>query len=240
MVIADFAVVISGFFTSTWELFLSIVAGLPQYVAVMVVSVGCGLVIGLERESRGKPAGARTLVLICLGSAMFAHISVAMSGQFGDPARIAAQIVSGIGFLGAGAILHQKDKGYIAGLTTAATIWVTAAVGMIAGSGNYFFAVVGALAVLLALRMLRRLETRLFYQSNISPRKIHFSHEKGKSEWKLLGLLEDHMISPKEYKIVFGQKGEDHMLEIQYCRTNRNHRSFMADVANLKYVNDIT
>lgn len=223
-----------------FEFLPSFLKATPDYVAVMIVAMICGLIIGLERESRGKPAGARTLVLICLGSAMFAHISMKMTGNWGDPSRIAAQIVSGIGFLGAGAILHQKEKGYIAGLTTAATIWVTAAVGVITGSGHYLFAVIAVSFVVFSLRFLRRLETRLFYTAHISPRQIYFSHEKGKSEWRLLSLLEDHMISPLEYKMTFGSKGEDHILEIKYCRTNRNHRSFMAEVANLKYVNNIT
>lgn len=110
-----------------WEFLLS----LPNFLAVMVVAIFCGILIGLERESRGKPAGVRTLVLICLGSAIFVQISKMISGNFGDPSRVAAQVVSGIGFLGAGAIIQQSDRGYIAGLTSAASIWVTAAVGMI-------------------------------------------------------------------------------------------------------------
>lgn len=211
----------------------------PVYIAVMVVSGLCGLLIGLERESRGKAAGARTLVLICLGSAMFAHVSIDMAGPFGDPARIAAQIVSGIGFLGAGAILHQKERGYIQGLTTAATIWVTAAAGLIIGSGHYLFGLISTLFVVVALRLLRVLETYLFHERHIEERHVFFKSEKGKAEWKVLGLLEEHMIPPSDYKIVFNDEKERHHLNLRYSRSNRNHRSFMAELAGLKAVDEI-
>lgn len=212
---------------------------LPTYVAVMIVSIGCGLVIGLERESRGKAAGARTLVLICLGSAIFAHISIDMAGRFGDPARIAAQIVSGIGFLGAGAILHQKERGYIQGLTTAATIWVTAACGLIVGSGRYAFAFIAILFVVLALRLLRLLEKKIFHNRHVEKRKIYFQSDKGKAEWKILGMLEEHLLRPEDYTMRFDDHRGLHLLELKYCRTNRNHRSFMADIATLTEVDEI-
>lgn len=211
----------------------------PVYIATMIVSIGCGLVIGLERESRGKAAGARTLVLICLGSAMFAHISVDMSGIIGDPSRIAAQIVSGIGFLGAGAILHQKEKGFIQGLTTAATIWVTAAIGLIAGSGHYWFAFISVLFVVIALRLLRMLERMLFFNRHVEVRHVYFKSDKGKAEWKILGLLEEHMLRPEDYTIHFDDEKERHHLQLKYCRTNRNHRTFMAELSGFKSVEEI-
>ena len=112
-----------------------------------------GGLIGLEREWRHKEAGLRTNILIALGSAIFTLMSIEMTaGASGDPSRIAAQIVTGIGFLGAGAIM-RTDAG-IQGLTTAATIWVNAALGVAAGSGRYHLAVLGTgvtLAVLLVL-----------------------------------------------------------------------------------------
>src|SRR5262245_51128737 len=86
-----------------------------------------GMVVGLERELRDKPAGIRTMILISVGSCLFAMISQRMGAANADPTRIAAQIVTGVGFLGAGAIL--RDARTIFGLTTAATIWMLAAVG---------------------------------------------------------------------------------------------------------------
>lgn len=92
----------------------------------------CGSLIGLEREARDKGAGIRTHTLVSLGACLFTLISVNSAVQFGgDPSRIAAQIVSGIGFLGGGAILQERDK--VRGLTTAATIWIVSAIGMACG-----------------------------------------------------------------------------------------------------------
>ena len=111
-----------------------------------------GAVIGLEREYRGYPAGVRTLALVCMGSALFAD----MSRVYGGQDRIAAQIVSGIGFLGAGLIFRE---GYsVRGVTTAATIWATAAVGIAVGIEAYIVSVFAALiaVVLLELRVITK------------------------------------------------------------------------------------
>src|SRR5207253_632499 len=96
--------------------------------------------IGLERELKHKPAGLRTNMFICFGSAMFTILSVELAGKFvGDHTRIAAQIIPGIGFIGAGSILHSR--GSVQGLTTAATLFVVASIGMAAGGGFYLQAV---------------------------------------------------------------------------------------------------
>ena len=114
----------------------------------LVIAGFCGTLIGLERELRAKEAGVRTHFLVCTGSALFMIISaygfLALEGVSGidgaDPARIAAQIVSGIGFLGAGSIM--VTRGNITGLTTAAGLWAVAGIGMAAGSGLYIIAIV--------------------------------------------------------------------------------------------------
>lgn len=216
-----------------------LIESLPGFLGAIFVSIGCGLVIGLERESRGKPAGARTLVLICLGSSIFVQISILLAGPTGDPARVAAQIVTGIGFLGAGAILHQSERGYIAGLTTAATVWVSAAIGMLVGGGHYIFAVIGAICVVASLRFLRVLEKRLFITKNVERRRIIFDPRHGKTEWKLYGLLEDHLVQPSDYRFFAVRSNERPHLELEYCTTNRNHRSFMADVCELDEIIEI-
>lgn len=117
--------------------------------ACMMVSIVCGGILGFERSLRFKPAGIRTILLICVGSCLFALISRRIEVSTGEPARIAAQVVTGIGFLGAGAIL-RGDQG-VRGLTTAATIWVAAAVGMAAGFGYFGLAFLGTLLSLAAL-----------------------------------------------------------------------------------------
>ena len=96
----------------------------------------CGAMVGLERELRNKPAGFRTNILICVGAAMYMTVGLILTphgGQQVDPTRIAAQVVTGIGFLGAGSILQAGGR--VTGLTTAATIWVVAAIGLISGAG---------------------------------------------------------------------------------------------------------
>ena len=126
-----------------------------------------GGVIGLERELRHKAAGLRTNMLICFGSAMFTILSDELASRFGgDHMRIAAQIVPGIGFLGAGAIL--RERGSVVGLTTAATIFVTASIGMAAGGGLYITAVFATIVVLGALVILGRLED-FFARRNQKP-----------------------------------------------------------------------
>src|SRR5437588_8197770 len=111
-------------------------------VAQVGLATVLGGAIGLERELGGKPAGLRTNILICIGSVLYTHLSLAMlaatSGGIPpgtDTTRVAAQIVTGVGFIGAGTILHAR--GAVVGLTSAATIWVVAAIGVALGSGYY-------------------------------------------------------------------------------------------------------
>ena len=101
--------------------------------ALAVMAVICGVLVGGERQRREKAAGLRTLMLVCLGSATFTMISFAFTTTTGDSGRVAAQIVTGIGFLGAGVILHNRRV--VSGVTTAAIIWVSAAIGMTVGAG---------------------------------------------------------------------------------------------------------
>lgn len=120
----------------------------------LAVSFVLGAVVGFERQYHEKPAGFSTNTLICIGSTVFALISLLSAQHFGgDPARIAAQIVTGVGFLGAGSIIREGNK--ISGLTTAAGIWVVAAIGMATGYGE--FAIAGFAVVLaLILQVFRR------------------------------------------------------------------------------------
>jgi putative Mg2+ transporter-C (MgtC) family protein len=217
-------------FLSTEDLF--------RFILSCAVAVVCGLIIGLDRESKGKPAGLRTLVLICVGSCIFTQASVFVSSKTGDPGRIAAQIVSGIGFLGAGAILQKSEQGYIAGLTTAASIWVTAAVGMLAGLGHYIVSFLGTFIVIVALQGFGHLEGYLFYDSNVETRKIYFESNFGKTKWELIGLLEDNMIKPDEYVFQSGSHGRP-CLEFRYVHKNRQHRAFLAQAASVHQVLEI-
>ncbi len=127
---------------------------LTDAIIRLAVSFLLGAVVGFERQYHEKPAGFSTNTLICMGSTVFALISL-MSAQYygGDPARIAAQIVTGVGFLGAGSIIREGNK--ISGLTTAAGIWVVAAIGMAAGYGEFGVACLAVVLVLI-LQVFRR------------------------------------------------------------------------------------
>jgi putative Mg2+ transporter-C (MgtC) family protein len=128
------------------------------------LAVLAGGAVGLERQISGKPAGLRTNILICLGSALLMDLSMNLGMSFGgarvgDPARLAAQVVTGIGFIGAGTIM--QSRGAISGLTSAATIWVVAAIGLAIGAGFYVEALGTAALVMLVLSGLGHLEHRL-------------------------------------------------------------------------------
>jgi putative Mg2+ transporter-C (MgtC) family protein len=127
--------------------------------AKLVIAVLVGGGIGLERELKGKPAGLRTNILICVGSALLMDLGMGIGESHGaDPGRIAAQVVTGIGFLGAGTILHTR--GQITGLTSAATIWVVAAIGLTIGAGYFVEALGTTVAVMIVLIGLGWVEQR--------------------------------------------------------------------------------
>jgi putative Mg2+ transporter-C (MgtC) family protein len=121
------------------------------------LSLALGALIGFEREYHRRAAGFRTHSLVAMGAALFTVVS-AYGFENADPTRIAAQIVSGIGFIGAGTILHYR--GSVRGLTTAASLWAVAAVGMATGAGLYVLAAVGSVLVLVALWLMDRLADR--------------------------------------------------------------------------------
>src|SRR6476659_10032945 len=126
----------------------------------LALAVLLGGIIGFEREIAGKPAGLRTNILICIGAALLMDVSTRVGlidgHRIGDPARIAAQVVSGVGFLGAGTIM--QSQGVVTGLTSAATIWVVAAIGMSVGAGYYVEGVGAGLLVTFVLAGLGSLE----------------------------------------------------------------------------------
>ncbi|MBN2019970.1 MAG: MgtC/SapB family protein [Sedimentisphaerales bacterium] len=128
-------------------------------VAAILLAIGCGVAIGLERELKGKAAGLRTNVLICLGAAVFTIISRQMGDGQESVTRIAAQIVTGVGFLGAGAVI--QDRGGIHGLTTAATIWLVASIGMACGAKLYELAIITTALAIVVLLGLAQVDKRI-------------------------------------------------------------------------------
>jgi len=134
------------------------------------LAVLLGGAIGLERELGGKPAGLRTNILICMGSVLYTKLSIAL-GVAGDSSRVAAQIVTGVGFIGAGTILHAR--GAVVGLTSAATIWVVAAIGVALGAGLVLEAVGTTLFVIVVLQGLGRIERVVERQATVSRLLVH-------------------------------------------------------------------
>ena len=121
-----------------------------EMVLRLLLAAVLGAAIGYQRERAHKPAGLRTHILICTGAALFTVASVYGFGAFSDPARVAAGVVAGIGFIGAGAII-RRGEGVVEGLTTAATIWAVAAIGLAAGAGLYLVSAVAAVLALIVL-----------------------------------------------------------------------------------------
>jgi putative Mg2+ transporter-C (MgtC) family protein len=125
----------------------------------LLLACALGALVGLEREFNRKAAGVRTNLLICMGSAFFTLLSAVVAGDNGsNKGQVASNIVQGIGFLGAGLILHNRSR--ISGLTSAASIWVVASIGMACGAGLYGAAVVAAIVVILSLEVVGFLERR--------------------------------------------------------------------------------
>ncbi len=113
----------------------------------LLLALVLGAAVGYQRERAAKPAGLRTHILICLGAALFTVASIYGFGPAGDPARVAAGVVVGVGFLGAGVIMH-REGGIVEGLTTAATMWVVAGIGLAAGAGLYVASAVATAIIL--------------------------------------------------------------------------------------------
>lgn len=117
----------------------------------LILSMILGAIIGIEREIHHKPAGIRTHMLVSLGSCLFTIVSIYDFNM--DPARISAGIVTGIGFIGAGTIIVEREREKVVGITTAASLWVTAAVGLTTGAGSYVLAIIASILAFITLCM---------------------------------------------------------------------------------------
>jgi putative Mg2+ transporter-C (MgtC) family protein len=153
-----------------------------------LVALFCGGWVGIERERKEKPAGLRTMALVSLGSSVFTMVGYAFTSNTGDSGRVAAQIVTGIGFLGGGVLL--RGPGGVEGTTTAATIWTVAAMGMSIGAG-YVPAGIGiAFGVRGVLTLIGRWEATMFASRKKETLSVEFEPDNGKTEIKIDCLLE--------------------------------------------------
>jgi putative Mg2+ transporter-C (MgtC) family protein len=225
---------------------LSAVAAVPELGwwedgARLGLAAALGGVIGFERELRDREAGLRTHMLVCLGSALFTIVSAYGFREFltsgdqvirADPTRIAAQIVTGIGFLGAGAIIRQGLS--VRGLTTAATLWVSAAIGIAAGAGYYSGAVVGTVVTLVALWPLRLVAGKLFEYLRPEERDLIVELKPGARVTQLLDSLEQEEARIENFQI------EDELdRRIVTLTLDTPTEQLIATVADLEFVQGV-
>lgn len=206
------------------------------HIAITAGALICGGIIGGEREKRDKPAGLRTLVLVCLGSAIFTMVSFAFGTTTGDTGRVAAQIVSGIGFLGAGVILHGRTS--VSGITTAATIWTTAAIGIVAGVGYLGGALGLSLVVRCVLSGIFTWEQQFLGDPRSMTIQMKVKLSGGKARFRLERIMDDYNIqTPLEVQAAAPEALSHVRLSFKLPR--RQCVELMDELAHLPYVQEI-
>jgi putative Mg2+ transporter-C (MgtC) family protein len=148
----------------------------------LLLSAGLGALIGFEREHKNRPAGLRTNILVCVGATLVQVVSTDIFSRYSgivniDPARLGAQVISGIGFLGAGTIIREGAS--IKGLTTAASLWVVACIGLAIGNGSYIPGILTAVIAFMTLTMLKRLEERISNRNQFFNLEIEIENRPG-------------------------------------------------------------
>ena len=179
----------------------------------LLISFVIGTAIGIEREYRSKAAGLRTMIMICVGSTIFTELSTVLGAN--SPDRIASNIITGIGFLGAGVIF--KDGLTINGITTATTIWITAALGMAVGAGQYFIALVGSIVILIVLSFFEKFQKFISRRHQERAYRITLQHDNAfdkrlEVELKRLELIykkERDMKSMNEFILLYAIRGHE-------------------------------
>lgn len=206
---------------------------LPHHWAGVICTIAaclCGAAIGFERQHARKPTGMRTVILICLGSAIFTQASILIASTYGgDHTRIAAQIVTGIGFLGAGAIIHER--GLLIGVTTGAGIWATAAVGVILGAGYVAAGVFFSTLIVTVLACSTTFDRMVLGKCHNAILRITFDPKDGRTQLKIQSILDAF---PHQLKSIttIDHDGR-HTMAIEYCAAHREHRAFIGDVVDL-------
>ena len=207
-----------------------------HFLVPFMVAAFCGAALGLEREIHRKPAGLRTNMLIAIGAAMFTFASREMAGEEGDPSRIAAQIVTGIGFLGAGTIIRDRSLN-VQGLTSAATVWVVAALGILAGTERFAMALGGTVLALVILQFLARIENMLIAWHVLHRVRI----EALDKEWIVQRIREQFLfrrIDLRELKVIPSEQGRIEM-ECEFETSIRNARRACEAIKQLENVTGV-
>jgi putative Mg2+ transporter-C (MgtC) family protein len=193
----------------------------------IVTALFLGGLVGLDRERKMKSAGIKTNILICLGACLYTSVSLLNipAGSIADPNRIAAQIVSGIGFLGAGAII--QSRGHVVGLTTAATIWVVAAIGLTIGSGYPFVAILFTVTILIVLKLLGPLYDLILLEKDYKTYHIEIlSHGRVKNQVKQMILMEVNDINEMSEEVL-NTSNDERILNV-YITVHPRRMKFLA------------
>lgn len=206
----------------------------PQWagVAVTFAAVLCGGAIGFERGRAQKPAGMRTLTLICLGAAVFTQASILMVEPGMDRTRIASGIVTGIGFLGAGAIIHER--GFVIGVTTGAAIWATAAVGVIVGAGYIAAGCCFAALILVTLTTAGKIESLVMGPCQFKALRLAYLPDSGKTRFTIQAILDENAY---DWGITFANTPDGlEQADIRCCFSHRHHRNFLSQLMILPQI----
>jgi putative Mg2+ transporter-C (MgtC) family protein len=211
-----------------------------DFVVKALLAIACGGLIGVEREMKDKPAGFRTNILICLGSMLFMWLStqvamVVAAGRPSDPGRIAAQVVTGIGFLGAGTII--QSRGRITGLTSAAMIWVVSAVGMSIGAGYSIIGLITTSLILVVLVGLGLVERRVFRRCRYYDCQIAFDDDHGRTRREIENALRSLGRPLESFNL---RRAEDHLvLTVPYCDAHAAHKKFLGELWKIEGVREV-
>ncbi len=226
------------FFEAVYADLNSLEVTLGNGVFKLIMSMLLGALVGAERKRKGQIAGVRTFALISMGSCLAMLLSIYVPQVYlglknGDPGRIAAQVITGVGFLGGGAMIHMK--GSVRGLTTAAGIWMTAAIGMAVGVGMYFCSIAATALILFTLVLLEGVE-----------QKRHMGQENRTLRLRINGIIDDvetykkifsdHAVHLSTYFIQFDY--ESGQTEINFVVLAPSHRNYMPLFNDLRRVND--
>ena len=207
----------------------------PHILLRLTVAAALGGSIGLERELRERQAGLRTHLVVCVGSALFTLVSAyAFTSPRVDPTRIAAQIVSGIGFLGAGAIIRQGLS--VRGLTTAATLWLVAAIGMASGAGYYDAAIIATLGALLTLGPLRIVAFRVTSRFRSQTERLLVEVPAGGSPAPVIEAVERY---GRVVSLDVAQEGDRREIAIDVALHNQGSPQVVAAVAEIDGVLEV-
>jgi putative Mg2+ transporter-C (MgtC) family protein len=201
----------------------------------LTLAVVLGGAVGLQRELKGKPAGLRTNILICIGATLFTSLSYHLAAGRGDPGRVAAQILTGVGFIGAGTILHMR--GTVTGLTSAATIWVVAAIGMALGSAAYVDAVGTSAVVLVVLEGLERLEMLLARRYGTAKLRVNLRPE-GTALQELDAIVRGHGLEVT--RSASRRDGADLVVELDVQGPRRQHDQLLAQLVRHPLVRGVS